>query len=154
MQSFNGIIFWHENIFKMDHLKHVYLTELTDDARKKHLPSAVKTEISHNTSSGMNQFKKTLLTAWFSTPIFLSFGVEMKTIGNLTAPFTNIYLPKLTKSKIHGAFTCLLIVWKSVSHGRLRVLTRTLKVGVRDSSSVKNTSPTFKKFINCTFFHN
>ena len=35
MQSFNDILFWHENIFKVDHLKQVYLTKLTDDARKK-----------------------------------------------------------------------------------------------------------------------
>ena len=34
MQSFNDILFWHENIFKVDHLKQVYLTKLTDDARK------------------------------------------------------------------------------------------------------------------------
>ena len=40
MQSFNDILFWHENIFKVDHLKQVYLTKLTDNARKKkHLPS-------------------------------------------------------------------------------------------------------------------
>ena len=43
MQSFNDILFWHENIFKVDHLKQVYLTTLTDDAskknKKKHLPS-------------------------------------------------------------------------------------------------------------------
>ena len=26
--------FWHENIFKVDHLKQVHLTKLTDDARK------------------------------------------------------------------------------------------------------------------------
>ena len=34
MQSFNDILFWHENIFKVDHLKQAYLTKLTDDARK------------------------------------------------------------------------------------------------------------------------
>ena len=34
MQSFNNILFWHENIFKVDHLKQVYLTKLTNDARK------------------------------------------------------------------------------------------------------------------------
>ena len=34
MQSFNDILFFHENIFKVDHLKQVYLTKLTDDARK------------------------------------------------------------------------------------------------------------------------
>ena len=34
MQSFNDILFWHENIFKVDHLKQVYLTKLTDDVRK------------------------------------------------------------------------------------------------------------------------
>ena len=34
MQSFNGILFWHENVFKVDHLKQIYLTKLTDDARK------------------------------------------------------------------------------------------------------------------------
>ena len=34
MQSFNSTLFWHENIFKVDHLKQVYLTKLTDDARK------------------------------------------------------------------------------------------------------------------------
>ena len=34
MQSFNDILFCHENIFKVDHLKQVYLTKLTDDARK------------------------------------------------------------------------------------------------------------------------
>ena len=34
MQSFDDILFWHENIFKVDHLKQVYLTKLTDDARK------------------------------------------------------------------------------------------------------------------------
>ena len=34
MQSFNDILFWHEHIFKVDHLKQVYLTKLTDDARK------------------------------------------------------------------------------------------------------------------------
>ena len=34
MQSFNDILFWHENIFKVDHLKQVYLIKLTDDARK------------------------------------------------------------------------------------------------------------------------
>ena len=40
MQNFNDILFWHENIFKVDHLKQVYLTKLTDDARKKK-PSAI-----------------------------------------------------------------------------------------------------------------
>ena len=35
MPSFNDILFWHENIFKVDRLKQVYLTKLTDDARKK-----------------------------------------------------------------------------------------------------------------------
>ena len=34
MQRFNDILFWHENILKMDHLKQVYLTKPTDDARK------------------------------------------------------------------------------------------------------------------------
>ena len=34
MQSFNDVLFCHENIFKVDHLKQVYLTKLTDDARK------------------------------------------------------------------------------------------------------------------------
>ena len=34
MQNFNDILFWHENIFKVEHLKQVYLTKLTDDARK------------------------------------------------------------------------------------------------------------------------
>ena len=34
MQSFNEILLWHEHIFKVDHLKQVYLTKLTDDARK------------------------------------------------------------------------------------------------------------------------
>ena len=34
MQSFNDILFCHENIFKVDHLKQVYLTKLTEDARK------------------------------------------------------------------------------------------------------------------------
>ena len=34
MQSFNDILFWHENIFKVNHLKQVYLTKLTDAARK------------------------------------------------------------------------------------------------------------------------
>ena len=34
MQSFNDILFLHENIFKVDHLKQVYVTKLTDDGRK------------------------------------------------------------------------------------------------------------------------
>ena len=34
MQSFNDILFWHENIFEVDQLKQVYLTKLTDNARK------------------------------------------------------------------------------------------------------------------------
>ena len=34
MQSFNDILFCHENILKVDELKQVYLTKLTDDARK------------------------------------------------------------------------------------------------------------------------
>ena len=29
MQSFNDILFWHENIFKVDHLKQVYLTKIS-----------------------------------------------------------------------------------------------------------------------------
>ena len=43
----------------------------------------------------------------------------MKTIGNHIAWFKNIYmyLRKMTKSKIRGAFTCLLTVCKSVNHG-------------------------------------
>ena len=43
----------------------------------------------------------------------------MKTIGNHIARFKNIYLLKLTKNKIHRVFTCLLTVFKSVSHGQL-----------------------------------
>ena len=35
MQSFNDILFCHENIFKVDHLKQVYLTKLTDDDARK-----------------------------------------------------------------------------------------------------------------------
>ena len=34
MQSFNDILFRHEIIFKVDHLKEVYVSKLTDDARK------------------------------------------------------------------------------------------------------------------------
>ena len=34
MQNFNDILFCHENIFKVDNLKQVHLTKLTDDARK------------------------------------------------------------------------------------------------------------------------
>ena len=34
MQSFNDILFCRENIFKVDHLKQVYRTKLTNDARK------------------------------------------------------------------------------------------------------------------------
>ena len=34
MQRFNDILFYNEHIFKVDHLKQVYLTKLTDDARK------------------------------------------------------------------------------------------------------------------------
>ena len=53
MQSFNDILFWHENIFKVDHLKQGYLSKLTDDARKKkkkkkeHLPSITQQKQSH-----------------------------------------------------------------------------------------------------------
>ena len=38
------------------------------------------------------------------------------------------------------------------AEGKHRVLTRVLKVGVRNVSSVKNMSPTFKKFINLYYF--
>ena len=34
MQSFIDILFSHANIVKVDHLKQVYLTKVTDDARK------------------------------------------------------------------------------------------------------------------------
>ena len=34
MQSFNDLLFWHENIFNVDLLKQIYLTKLIDDARK------------------------------------------------------------------------------------------------------------------------
>ena len=65
MQSFNDILFWHENILKMDQLKQVYLTKFTEDARKTsapgHLPSAVKTEIPDYTSPGRNRIKNTPL---------------------------------------------------------------------------------------------
>ena len=42
-QRFNSILFLFEHIFKVDHLKQVYLTKLTDDARKTST-TAVKTE--------------------------------------------------------------------------------------------------------------
>ena len=61
MQSFNEVLFWHETIFKVDHLKKVYRTKLTDDARKKHLSSAIKTEKPDYTSPGRNRFKNTPL---------------------------------------------------------------------------------------------
>ena len=115
MQSFNDVLFWHENIFKVDHLKQVYLTKLPDDARKTSA-TAVKTEILNYTSPGRNRFKNTPLDF---PPIFISSGVEMKSTGNHIARFMNIYMRKVTKRKIHGAFTCLLTVYKSVSHDRL-----------------------------------
>ena len=34
MQSLNDILFCHENIFKVDHLKQFYLTKFTDNAKK------------------------------------------------------------------------------------------------------------------------
>ena len=102
MQSYNDIQVCHENIFKVDHLKQVYLTKLTDDARKT---SAFRGQ-NRNTRLHLTREKSIWKhTAWFSTPIFISSGVEMKTCGNHTARFKNIYLRKLTKSKTHGAFT-------------------------------------------------
>ena len=93
-----------KNIFKVDHLKQVYLTKLTDDARKT---SAIRGQ-NRNTSPGKNRSKNASLD--FSSPIFISPGVEMKTTGNHIARFKNNLLRKLTTSKIHGAFTCLLTV--------------------------------------------
>ena len=60
MQSFNDILFWHENILKVNHLKQVFVTKLTDDARKTSA-TAIKTEIPDYTSPGRNQFKNTPL---------------------------------------------------------------------------------------------
>ena len=79
------MLFWDENIFKVDHLKQVYLTKLTDDA-KKHLPSAVKAETPEYTSPERNRFKNTPL----DFPLPISSGVDMKTIGNHTARLKNI----------------------------------------------------------------
>ena len=83
---------------------------------EKHLPSTKN----RNTRPHLTR-KKAIQkhTAWFSTPIFISSGVEMKNLGNHIARFKNIYLRKLTKSKTHGTFTCLLTVCKSVSHSPL-----------------------------------
>ena len=118
MQSFNDIIFLHENIFKVDHLKQVYLTKFTDNARKTFAIRGQNRNTLYQTN--LTQEKSIYKhTAWFSTPIFIPPGVEMKTTGNHIARFKNIYLRKLTKSKIHGAFTCLLTVCKSLSHGWL-----------------------------------
>ena len=110
------LLFWQENIFKVDHLKQVYLTKLPDDARKT-FATAVNTETPDYTSPGRNRFKNTPLD--FTLPY--SFHQEMKStcIGNHIARFKNIYLRKVTKLKIHGAITCLLTVCKSVSHYRL-----------------------------------
>ena len=64
MQSFNDILFCHENIFKVNHLKQVYLTKITDDARKA---SAIRSK-NRNTRLHLTREK---YTAWFSTPLFI-----------------------------------------------------------------------------------
>ena len=53
MQSFNDILFWHENLFKVDHIKQVYHTKITDDARKT---SAIRSQ-NRNTSLHLTQEK-------------------------------------------------------------------------------------------------
>ena len=120
MQSFNDILFWHKIYSKwISKSKFISLNLLT--MLEKYLPSTVKTEIPDYTSPGRNRFKThrlIILPYSVNTSIVISSGVEMKTIGNHTARFKNTYLRKLTKSKIPGAFTCLLTVCKSVSHGR------------------------------------
>ena len=53
MLSSNDFLFCHENIFKVDHLKQVYLTKLTDDARKT---SAIRSQ-NRNTRQHLTQEK-------------------------------------------------------------------------------------------------
>ena len=76
MQSFNDILFWHENIFKVDHLKQVYLTQLPD---KKHLPPQSKQKYQITPHPGEIDLKTQRLI--FHSH-FISSGVEMKSIGN------------------------------------------------------------------------
>ena len=52
MQSFNDILFCHKNIFKVDRLKQVYLTKLTDDARKT---SAIRGQNKYQTTPHLGE---------------------------------------------------------------------------------------------------
>ena len=121
MKSFFG-----KHIFKVDHLKKAYLTKLTDDARKK--KKKKKKNICHPRSKQKYQTTPRPGEIDLKThPLIFhshihSSGVDIKTIGNHIARFKDIYLRKLTKSKIHAVFTCLLTVCKSVSHGRLLLI--------------------------------
>ena len=71
----------------MDHLKQVYLTKLTDDARKI---SAICGQ-NNNTRLHLTREKSIKkYTAWLSTPIFILPGVEMKLLGT-ALPVLRIY---------------------------------------------------------------
>ena len=120
-QRFHAEFQWHPilvwNIYSKWFILSKFISLNLPTMPEKHLPSAVKTEILNYTSPGRNRFKNTPHD--FPLPYSFHLAIEMKTLGNHIARFKNIYLWKLTKCKIHGAFTCLLTVCKSVSHGWL-----------------------------------